>query len=104
MFFHSHGTPVFLFPPLHLTVKHTPLHITSFHYTIQAVHIVINSAQPCMQFNFTLPNAYLLLKLALQPLVGFPPAELPLSILSRKVLQSAVASGTSNPQLGGPGI
>jgi hypothetical protein len=26
-----------------------------------------------------------------------------LSILSRKVLQSAVASGTSNPQLGGEG-
>jgi hypothetical protein len=38
-------------------------------------------------------------------LVGFLPAQLPLSILSRKVLQNAVASGTSNPQLGGePGI
>jgi hypothetical protein len=36
---------------------------------------------------------------------GFRPAQLALSILSRKVLQSAVASGTSNPQLGGePGI
>jgi hypothetical protein len=36
---------------------------------------------------------------------GFRPAQLSLSILSRKVLQSAVASGTSNPQLGGePGI
>jgi hypothetical protein len=35
------------------------------------------------------------------PLVGFRPAQLSLSILSRKVLQSAVASGTSNPQLGG---
>jgi flagellar basal body-associated protein FliL len=47
----------------------------------------------------------LLLQLALQPLGGFWPAQLPLSILSRKVLQSAVASGTSNPQLGGePGI
>jgi hypothetical protein len=33
-------------------------------------------------------------------LVGFRPAQLSLSILSRKVLQSA-ASGTSNPQLGG---
>jgi hypothetical protein len=33
--------------------------------------------------------------------VGFRPAQLSLSILSRKVLQSAVASGTSNPQLGG---
>jgi hypothetical protein len=33
------------------------------------------------------------------------PAQLSLSILSRKVLQSAVASGTSNPQFGGePGI
>jgi hypothetical protein len=34
-------------------------------------------------------------------LVGFRPAQLSLSILSRKVLQSAVASSTSNPQLGG---
>jgi hypothetical protein len=31
----------------------------------------------------------------------FLPAQLSLSILSKKVLQSAVASGTSNPQLGG---
>jgi hypothetical protein len=47
----------------------------------------------------------LLLQSALQPLVGFRPAQLSLSILSRKVLQSAVASGTSNPQLGEePGI
>jgi hypothetical protein len=47
----------------------------------------------------------LLLQSALQPLVGFRSAQLSLSILSRKVLQSAVASGTSNPQLGGePGI
>jgi hypothetical protein len=38
-------------------------------------------------------------------LAGFRPAQLALSILSRKVLQSAVASGTSNPQHGGePGI
>jgi hypothetical protein len=43
----------------------------------------------------------LLLQSALQPLVGFRPAQLSLSFLSRKVLQSAVASGTSNPQLGG---
>jgi uncharacterized membrane protein YesL len=36
---------------------------------------------------------------------GFRPAQLSLIILSRKVLQSAVTSGTSNPQLGGePGI
>jgi hypothetical protein len=34
-------------------------------------------------------------------LVGFRPAQLSLSILSRKVLQSAVVSGTSNPQIGG---
>jgi hypothetical protein len=47
----------------------------------------------------------LLLQSALQPLVGFRPAQPSLSILSRKVLLSAVASGTSNPQLGGePGI
>jgi hypothetical protein len=32
-------------------------------------------------------------------LVGFRPAQLSLSILGRKVLQSAVASGTSNPNL-----
>jgi hypothetical protein len=43
----------------------------------------------------------LLLQSALQPLVWFRPAQLLLSILSRKVLQSAVASGTSKPQLGG---
>jgi hypothetical protein len=47
----------------------------------------------------------LLLQSALQPLGGFQPAQLSLSILSRKVLQSAVASSSSNPQLGGePGI
>jgi hypothetical protein len=43
----------------------------------------------------------LLLQSELQPLGGFRPAQLLLSILSRKVLESAVASGTSNPQLGG---
>jgi hypothetical protein len=42
----------------------------------------------------------LLLQSALQPLVGFRPAQLSLSILSRKVLESAVVSGMSNPQLG----
>jgi hypothetical protein len=42
-----------------------------------------------------------LLQSALQPLVGLRPTQLPLSILSRKVLQSAFASDTSNPQLGG---
>jgi hypothetical protein len=42
---------------------------------------------------------WVLLQSALQPLVGFRPAQLSLSILGRKVLQSAVASGTSNPQL-----
>ena len=46
----------------------------------------------------------LLLQSALQPLVGFWPAQLSLSLLSRKFLQSAVASSTSNPQLGGPVI
>jgi hypothetical protein len=43
----------------------------------------------------------LLLQSALQPLVGFRPSQLWLRILSRKVLQTAVASGKSNPQLGG---
>jgi hypothetical protein len=42
----------------------------------------------------------IIIQSALQPLAGFRPAQLSLSILSRKVLQSAVASGTSNPQLG----
>jgi hypothetical protein len=41
----------------------------------------------------------IIIQSALQPLVGFRPAQLPLSILSRKVLQSAVANGTSNPNL-----
>jgi hypothetical protein len=39
---------------------------------------------------------YNLLQSALEPLVGFQPAQLSLSILSRKVSQKAVASGTSN--------
>jgi hypothetical protein len=60
-------------------------------------------------FNYLLIVLFLLLLLlfqsALQPLVGFRPAHLSLSILSREVLQSVVASGTSNPQLGvEPGI
>jgi hypothetical protein len=50
----------------------------------------------CFQFFF-----FFLLQSALQPLVGFGPAQLSLSILSRKVLQSTVASGTTNHQLGG---
>jgi hypothetical protein len=54
---------------------------------------------------FILEVIRLLLQSALQPLVGFRPAQLSLSIVSRKVLQSAVASGTSNSQLGRePGI
>jgi hypothetical protein len=44
-------------------------------------------------------NIILLLQSALQPSGGFRPAQLSLSLLSRKVLQSAVGSGTSNPQL-----
>jgi hypothetical protein len=55
------------------------------------------SSEPCIVIHH-------LLQSALQPLVGFRPTQLPLSILSRKVLQSVVASGTSNPQLGEPGI
>jgi hypothetical protein len=42
-----------------------------------------------------------ILQSALQPLFGFRPAQPSLSILSRKVLRSAVASGTANPQFGG---
>jgi hypothetical protein len=58
-----------------------------------------------MWYNEHLIDKRILLQSALQPLVGFRPAQLSLSTLSRKVLQSAVASGTSNPQLGGePGI
>jgi hypothetical protein len=51
--------------------------------------------------SFTDEELLLLLQSALQPLVGLRPAQLSLSILSRKVFQSAVASGKSNPQLGG---
>jgi hypothetical protein len=59
----------------------------------------------CYTITHSLLLLLLLLHSALQPLVGFQPAQLSLSILSRKVLQSAIASGTSNPQLGGePGI
>jgi hypothetical protein len=54
--------------------------------------------KPCIPLLLLL---LLLLQTALQPLVGFQPAQLSLSILSRKVLQSAVASDTSNPKLGG---
>jgi hypothetical protein len=50
---------------------------------------------------YILLSQHNLLQSALQPLVGFRPAQPSLSILSRKVLQSAVASGTSNPQLRG---
>jgi hypothetical protein len=58
------------------------------------------------QYTFLIiSRSVILLQAALQPLVRFRPAQLALSILSRKVLQSAVASDTSNPQLGGePGI
>jgi hypothetical protein len=55
----------------------------------------------CLLYIYIYIPTYLLLQSALQPLVGFRPAQLSLSILSRKVLQSAVPSGTSNPQLGG---
>jgi hypothetical protein len=48
-------------------------------------------------FIYDLNLLLLLLQSALQLLVGFRPAQLSLSILSRKVLLSAVASGTSNP-------
>jgi hypothetical protein len=44
--------------------------------------------------------AFLCNKTNFLPLFGCRPAQLSLSILSRKVLLSAVASATSNPQLG----
>jgi hypothetical protein len=52
-----------------------------------------------LRYAYTTRTLLLLPQSALQPLVGFRPAQLSLSILSRKVLQSAVASGTSNPNL-----
>jgi hypothetical protein len=59
----------------------------------------------CFITFFSFDLLLLHLQSALQPLGGFRFAQLSLSVLSRKVLQSAVASGTSNPQLGGePGI
>jgi hypothetical protein len=51
------------------------------------------------QFSILLLLLLLLLQSALQPSVGFRPVQLSLSILSRKVLQSVVASGTSNPNM-----
>jgi hypothetical protein len=69
-------------------------------------HLLIFCTLLSLAVRSTWPNQILLLlQSALQPLVGFRPVQLSLSILSRKVLQSAVANGTSNPQLGGePGI
>jgi hypothetical protein len=48
------------------------------------------------EISFSFSKGDLLLQSALQPLVGLRPAQLSLSILSRKVLQSAVASGRWN--------
>jgi hypothetical protein len=76
----------------------TSHHITSHHITSH--RIILHQVSHTALLHIT-PH----LQSALQPLVGFRPAQPPLSILSRKVLQSAVASGTSNSQLGGePGI
>jgi hypothetical protein len=60
----------------------------------------------CLYFlNYLLISSSSSSSIGATTLVGFRPAQLSLSILSRKVLQSAVASGTSNSQLGGePGI
>jgi hypothetical protein len=58
------------------------------------------TSRPCILYIYSTNIRLLLLQSELQPLVGFRPAQLS-RILSRKVLQSAVASGTLNPQLGG---
>jgi hypothetical protein len=63
--------------------------------------LLINPLSQFLLCCFVFKINILLLQSALQPLAGFRPAQLSLSILSRKVLQTAVASGTSNPQLGG---
>jgi hypothetical protein len=62
--------------------------------SVNVIHKVLhtNKCTNCVSYLLLL-----LLQSALQPLVGSRPAQLSLSILSRTVLQSAVASGTSNP-------
>ena len=73
----------------HFSTKHYRLHTFTWLWPVTGVRF---------------PKKTLLLQSALQTLVGFWPAQLSLSLLSRKVLQSAVASSTSNPQPGGPVI
>jgi hypothetical protein len=63
--------------------------------------VFVNKPKPVIVKTSYVETSLLLLQSTLQPLVGFRPSQLSLSILSRKVLLSEVASGTSNPQLGG---
>jgi hypothetical protein len=68
----------------------------------ETVTYTMIKANPQLAFHIiiiiTIIIIIIIIQSALQPLVGFRPAQLSLSILSRKVfLQSAVASGTSNP-------
>jgi hypothetical protein len=84
-----------LTPICHLLVLLLAHHILH----VSGVRVKVSLHTACLFFSSIL--LLLLLQSALQPLDGFRPAQLSLSILSRKVLQSAVASGTSNPQLGG---
>ena len=78
----------------HLAECHSNHHL-NFHNLLYLLH---THAQPlCILL-------LLLLQSALQLSVGFWPAQRSLSLLSRKFSHSAVASNTSNPQLGGPVI
>jgi hypothetical protein len=76
---------------------------------VTKVHTHIKNRQNYISYILIFAHSYVILisssSIGTTTLVGFWPAQLSLSILSRKVLQNAVASGTSNPQLGGePGI
>jgi hypothetical protein len=79
-------------------LKHERLSLnnTNRHKTDTHAEVLFEEVQTTISFSSSIGTT---------TLVGFRPAQLSLSILRRKVLQSAVASGTSNPQLRGePGI
>jgi hypothetical protein len=100
LFFHPPSLHLAIYFLVYLSILLFPNYIYNTLFEILFSSILCTCPNQRNLFNFLL-----LLQSALQPLVGFRPAQLSLSILSRKVLQGTVANGTSNPQLGGePGI
>jgi hypothetical protein len=97
-----------MFRPIHISVRPSSGETLVTREEFYNAYIILQCNVDVNEISLFLTNILLLLLLlqsALQPLVGFRPAQLSLITLSRKVLQSAVASGTSKPQLGGePGI